>query len=78
MISAGQWAPSDPEWLVYKSKDCSANLPLLDCEPSMPVAMIIMDSTALASSFKGTMEKALKCPNRTIGKTLMYLEEMLG
>ena len=44
----------------------------------MPATMIIMDSTALASSLKGTMKKVLKCPNRTIGKTFVHLEEMVG
>ena len=71
-------AANDPEWLVYESKNYSADLPVLDCEPSMPEAIIIMDSTAPTLLFKGTMEKALKHPNKIIHKTLVHLEEMIG
>ena len=51
---------------------------MLDCELSMPATMTIMNSTAPASSVKGTMEKASKYPNRTIGKIFMHLEEMIA
>ena len=64
--------------LVYESKNCSAYLPVLDCELSMHIAMMIMDSTAPALSLKGTIEKVLKCPNRIISKTLVHLEETIG
>ena len=77
-MSAGRWAACDPEWLAYGSKNCFADLPVLDCELPMPAAMIIMDSIAPALSLKGTMKKVLKCPNRTIGKTLVHLEEIVG
>ena len=78
LMSAGWWLASNPERLVYESKNYSANLPVLDCELSMPTAMMIMNSTAPASSLKGTMEKVLKCPNRTIGKIFVHLEEMVS
>ena len=36
----------NPERLVYENKNYSTDLPVLDCEPPMPAAMMIMDSTA--------------------------------
>ena len=77
-MSAGWWAANYPECLVFERKNYSAKSPVLDCKPSIPAAMMIMDSTAPALFLKGTIKKVLKCPNRTIGKTLMHLKEMVG
>ena len=48
LTSTRWWAARDPEQLVYESKICSADLPVLDCELLMPATMTIKDSTALA------------------------------
>ena len=56
-MSIGRWAASDPEWLVYESRNCSGDLPVLDCELSMLSTMMIIDSTAPALSLKGNIQK---------------------
>ena len=57
---------------------CSDDLSGLDCQSSMHATKIIMDFTVPALFVKGTIEKASKNPNRTIGKIFMHLEEMVG
>ena len=77
MTSAGLWVAKILNSWFTKTKNSSADLPVVDCELSIPETMIIMDSTAPASFVKGTLQKALKCPNRTIFKTFVHLEEMV-
>ena len=55
LMSAGWWAASNPKQSVYKKKTHSTDLPVLDCKPSMPIAMTIMDSIAPGYSLKCTM-----------------------
>ena len=76
-MSARWWAASNPEQLVFESKNYSTDLPVLYYKLSMPAAMIIMESTAPGLFLKGTIEKVLKYPNRTIGRTFVHLEEMV-
>ena len=64
--------------MVYESKNYSADLSVLDCKVLMPAAMMTMDPTTPASSLKCTIEKVLKYPNRTIGTTFVYLEEIVN
>ena len=64
--------------MVCEIKTCSADLPVLDFELTMPETVKIMDSIAPALSVKTTMKKASKSPKRTFGKTFVYLEEMIG
>ena len=58
--------------------NCFAYLPVLDYKSSIPATMMIMDMIAPALFIKGTMEKALRYSNRTIGKTLVHLEEIFA